>query len=261
MGMVSALDDAVGSVVSELKRQDMWDNTLLIFSTDNGGNIGEQGNNYPLRGGKFSFWEGGNRGVGFVHSESTSLLPKSVRGATYNGLMHVADWYATLCEAVGATLPKSSIDSLSQWHALRTPGASSPRDEIVHDAKINKHGKLWQGKLRTGKWNLYLGFPGKPNEWMHPNGTSDKGPQNCSKAACLFDLSVDPNEHQDVAKANADLVTNFTARLKEAGACPDSFCGLDNYKGKNSLCDAFNIYGCYGPWASRPGAEVASMVV
>lgn len=60
--MVAILDDNIKAVTDELKAKGMWENTLMIFSSDNGGpvNIEENAaNNYPLRGGKYSEFEGG----------------------------------------------------------------------------------------------------------------------------------------------------------------------------------------------------------
>ena len=63
--MTSYLDNDVGRVVSALKSLKFWDNTLVVFHADNGGEIMGAGicggNNWPLRGGKFSNWEGGIR--------------------------------------------------------------------------------------------------------------------------------------------------------------------------------------------------------
>ena len=49
-GMVLCLDEALGNITAKLQSNGMWDNTLLVFSADNGGEIGGAGNNYPLRG-------------------------------------------------------------------------------------------------------------------------------------------------------------------------------------------------------------------
>lgn len=70
--MVSALDESVRQIVTTLKRKGLYDNSIIIFTTDNGGAAGgldsSAGSNYPLRGAKNTLWEGGVRGVGFVHS-------------------------------------------------------------------------------------------------------------------------------------------------------------------------------------------------
>lgn len=252
MGMVSALDAAISAVVDSFKENGLWDDTLMIFSTDNGGNLGAGGNNYPLRGGKFTFWEGGNRGIGFLHSASEELLPERLRGSSYDGLFHVADWYATLCNMAGLAAPTSAIDSVSQWAALRGE-ASAPRTEIVHETVL-EGGNLSVGKLRSGKWNLYFGNPGeKANGWYHPNGTVEPGPKTCDTGkACLFDLEADVTEHTDVAAEHPDVVKELFAKLLAEAECPDGqgMCELDRYSGPNSACDAFDVYGAYGPWAS-----------
>lgn len=62
-----ALDAGVGAVVQALRRSGLYDNSVIIFSTDNGG-VGNGASNFPLRGAKEELYEGGVRGVGFVHS-------------------------------------------------------------------------------------------------------------------------------------------------------------------------------------------------
>ncbi|XP_067685533.1 arylsulfatase B-like isoform X2 [Haliotis asinina] len=66
-GMVSALDEAVGNITKTLTDSGLMDDTLILFTADNGGWITEHGNNYPLRGGKFTVYEGGTRAVAFLH--------------------------------------------------------------------------------------------------------------------------------------------------------------------------------------------------
>ena len=97
-GMLSALDDQLTDVIDGFKAKGIWDNTLMIFSTDNGGNLGGSGCNFPLRGGKYTFWHGGVRGNAFV---AGGLLPATMRGSHWAGAAHAADWYTTIAAMAG----------------------------------------------------------------------------------------------------------------------------------------------------------------
>ena len=70
LGMVTAMDDAIGNLTDVLKANEMFDNTIIIFISDNGGiaNLGGGASNYPLKRGKGSFYEGGVRTPAFVHA-------------------------------------------------------------------------------------------------------------------------------------------------------------------------------------------------
>lgn len=128
--MVSALDDQLTAVVDKFKEKGMWDNTILVFSTDNGGNLGGSGINYPLRGGKYTFWQGGVRGLGFV---AGGLVPQHLRGSTWEGSVHVADWYATFTALAGVDTSDSGllpVDGIDVSKALLS-GGPSPRQEVV----------------------------------------------------------------------------------------------------------------------------------
>merc|ERR1719454_1494604 len=98
--MVFYLDEAVGELVKALRGKGMWDNTLLVFVSDNGGPIYEPGaaNNHPLRGGKLSDWEGGVRTNAFL---SGGYVPPERRGSRFSGVISIADWYSTLSEIAG----------------------------------------------------------------------------------------------------------------------------------------------------------------
>ena len=77
----------------------LWEDTLMIVTTDNGGIPYSGGYNWPLRGHKGSLWEGGLRGVGFVHGK---MLQKT--GVKCKELLHVTDWYPTLLYLTGTLL-------------------------------------------------------------------------------------------------------------------------------------------------------------
>ena len=132
MAMVNFLDDMVGRVVAALKAKGMWDNLLLISTADastaqaalsphpaaltrhppiiplpnqpsqNGGPIYQSGaagaNNWPLRGGKMSNWNGGIRINAYA---SGGLVPAARRGTIEEGLFHGCDAYATFCALAG----------------------------------------------------------------------------------------------------------------------------------------------------------------
>ena len=115
-------------------------NTLISFSSDNGGPL-DHANNWPRRGGKHGFYEGGLRTEAFVWAgPATGLMPDSVRGTAFHGLMHVADWRATITMGI-VGLSSAQLDdggafateSVNQWAAIvGGGGVSPPRTELLH---------------------------------------------------------------------------------------------------------------------------------
>ena len=90
--MLALLDEGIKNVTEALKRGALWENTLIVFSADNGGINNGWGNNYPLRGHKHDPYEGGVRAVAFL---AGGFVPPTIRGTTSGAkLIHVADWYA-----------------------------------------------------------------------------------------------------------------------------------------------------------------------
>ncbi|CAH3181640.1 unnamed protein product, partial [Porites lobata] len=127
--MVENVDEAIGNITEAMKTAGLWDNTLLIVTTDNGGAPDDGGYNWPLRGEKGSLWEGGVRGVGFVHGK---MLQRT--GVTCNELFHVTDWYPTLLYLAGIEedSDSSALDGYNIWSAI-SEGAASERTEILHN--------------------------------------------------------------------------------------------------------------------------------
>ena len=123
------LDKHVGYVYDKLVEKDMMDNTYIIFMSDNGGCFYGGGKNGPLRGSKGSLFEGGIKVDSFIYSPKLKS-----GGTTYDGLMHVSDWFPTMLALAGITYtPDSehSLDGVNQvdgWLNVRTP-----RDTLLYN--------------------------------------------------------------------------------------------------------------------------------
>ena len=92
--MYTEMDSGIQTVIDALKDNNMWENTVLIFVSDNGGPL-DHCTNEPLRGGKHTFLEGGVRVMSFV---SGPLVPPARRGMRWSGMAASADWYKTITE-------------------------------------------------------------------------------------------------------------------------------------------------------------------
>ena len=117
-------DVLFGDIVNTLKKRNLWDNTLVIFCSDNGAGS-EYGDNTPLRGEKGTLWEGGVRVPAFI---SGGYLPTYLRGKVLDSYpVHVTDWYKTLLSAVGldVVVSKNEIDGEDVWDLLKTSYKSS----------------------------------------------------------------------------------------------------------------------------------------
>ena len=95
--MAALLDEGVGNVSRSLKQAGQWDKTLVIFVSDNGGPThgfeGTNSNNYPMRGGKNTLWEGGTRVVAAVRGAG---IDASLIGTVSLTPIHATDWMPTL---------------------------------------------------------------------------------------------------------------------------------------------------------------------
>eukprot|EP00934_Nitzschia_sp_Nitz4_P000146 Nitzschia sp. Nitz4//scaffold248_size28759//7765//8979//NITZ4_008106-RA/size28759-processed-gene-0.13-mRNA-1//1//CDS//3329543983//146//frame0 len=215
--MVTLLDDIVGEIVDELKTAGLWDETLLVFTSDNGGptKLEESGStNYDLRGGKYSDWEGGVRAAAFV---SGGFIPTARRGTTIYEPIHIADWYTTLTTLAGVTVLDMdtqdgkfpSIDSVNIWPLLVNETGTSPRQEIPlsHNSLIQGDYKLiWSDTVQQSGWTGST----------YPNASSDTSDifQNLTcKNGCLFNVADDRGEHFDLASKLPLQLRGMKSRL------------------------------------------------
>ena len=261
-GMTTCMDEGVLNVTKALEKYGLWDNTILIFSTDNGGFMNGGGRNWPLRGGKASLFEGGMRGVGFVHSP---LIKRT--GTVNSGLVHISDWFPTILALAGRNTTGLNLDGFDVWKSI-TDGEPSPRKELLHniDPLKRKHGSLLnisnfdnrvQAAIRVGNWKLITGnpVPGTPNpqksRWVAPPEDADiqsiRSPDPASKNIWLFDISSDPYEKTDLFETHQDIAVDMLNRLAEY----QSTAVTPTYPLLDPSCIPVSENEVWGPWLKQ----------
>ncbi|XP_065199150.1 arylsulfatase B-like [Sycon ciliatum] len=214
--MIAYLDDVMGNITEALVERGLWNNTLLLVSSDNGGPEypGGGANNYPLRGGKLTSWQGGVRVNAFV---SGGFIPSAMRGKKLEEYIALADWYATFCSLAGvdpaderaklAGLPP--VDGLDMWPMLSGANLTSPRTEIP----------LSPG-LISGDYKILVGNNGQAG-WtgpQYPNSTNPRGGIDakvaCGDDGCLFNIRTDPEERTNVAALQPAILKQLQERLQ-----------------------------------------------
>ncbi|XP_075245617.1 arylsulfatase J-like isoform X2 [Convolutriloba macropyga] len=153
VGAVWEMDVAVRNVYKSLQLRGVLNNTIIIFSTDNGGAPNgfqfNWGSNFPLRSAKGYFFEGGTRSVGFVWGE----VFKNRKGQVSMDLMHVTDWLPTLYEAAGGDVGKlGDIDGYSMMDFLTGKSKTSPRSEVL----INLNPLFNSKAIKVGQYKYLL---------------------------------------------------------------------------------------------------------
>ena len=98
--MMTCADEVALNVTTALKARGMWDDTLIVFSADNGGPQYWAANNYPFRGGKMNDFEGGVRVISFI-AGGKNVLDPSLVNKPVKEKVHFADWYSTLTSLAG----------------------------------------------------------------------------------------------------------------------------------------------------------------
>ncbi|XP_035210011.1 arylsulfatase B-like [Stegodyphus dumicola] len=215
-GMVTALDDAIGSLVSDMKRYGFWNNFLIVFISDNGGEVLSGGSNYPLRGAKMTLWEGGTRVPTFLYGD---ILQK--KGYVNNNLIHAVDWFPTLLAAAGGENKDDGMDGMNQWNSIST-GGPEVRNEFIYNIYDLEYKRA---AIRMGDYKLIIGYPGLPCDWL-PVSQQDEGielEQSCSKSNIselgiyLYNLRDDPLEQHNLAAKEKSVLRRMKHRLEQMG--------------------------------------------
>lgn len=208
-GMLTAADEGVGNVTEALKQTGLWDNTLIVFTTDNGGPTevcAVQGSsNYPLRGGKCTVWEGGTTGDGFLSGPYLQRL--RITQHRYKGLFHVVDWLPTLGEIAGGVYKSAAIDGVSQLKGLVS--GEKMRKEIFVGYGFDQ--KNWYGPaVRVHHWKLIEGSGGPDNRTT----TGESKRQLVTGTYQLYNLQLDKEEQNNVASEFPEVVQELRELLE-----------------------------------------------
>ena len=276
--MAAYLDEAVGNVTRALAAAGLEESTLIFIVSDNGGpthgNEGTWSDNFPLRGGKNTLWEGGTRVLAAVKG------PGIAPGTTLEAPVHATDWLPSLVSmatggqdfrsfAPPGEPPYEEGDGLDVWATIT--GGAPQRDWILLEAHNNGgqggrvHGDAlieWRGAAGVLKYVL-LG-PEAPREedgWWPPDGQDPEktpytvrcswqggGPRTgnasvptlCASAPCLFNLTADPCEYHDIAAQFPSIVASMAARLAGYRTVPPLV-------GKGCMPQIIDIQGTQGP--------------
>jgi arylsulfatase A len=211
---IHELDWSVGEVLAALERLKLAENTLLIFSSDNGAVDGSgkrvdhpdiRGHriNGPLRGKKTEVYEGGHR-VPFV-----VRWPGRVRPASQSSqLLALTDLLATFADLTRRPLPKGAgEDSFSFLPVLLGAGeASSRRTNLVNDSMMGLYA------LREGRWKLILGQGGGGH---YPKEAELPAADSSEPAGQLYDLQEDIGESQNLYSKRPEIVERLTNLLRQ----------------------------------------------
>jgi arylsulfatase A len=211
--VIMELDWSVGQIVDALARNHLDEQTLLIFTSDNGpwlsyGN--HAGSAKPLREGKGTSWEGGTR-VPFIARWPGKISRKSV---CKEPAMTI-DILPTIASLVNAKLPEHKIDGLNIWPLFTGKrNAKNP-----HDAYFFYYEQNDLQAVRSGEWKLIL--PHTYRTLASGPGGADGKParyQNVKAGMELYNLQKDPSETHDLAKANPSVVTRLRDLADKARA-------------------------------------------
>lgn len=201
--VMEEIDWSVGEIVKKLKEQNLYENTIIIYTSDNGpwliygDHAGSAGN---LREGKFTTFEGGQREPCIIN------WPRKIpKGIILNEMFSSMDFLATIAAISGAKLSANKIDGknvLPLWE--NSTGAENPHEALYFYAEYELQAVRWKN------WKLH--FPHKYDSVKVPgrNGKQGTGIEKNIELS-LFNLSDDPGEKNNLARKHPEIVEKLTA--------------------------------------------------
>jgi arylsulfatase A-like enzyme len=190
VAFVEHLDDRIGRVLAALKEDGLEENTMVVFTSDNGGSLPHAQNNEPWRGGKQEHYDGGLR-VPFMVRWPAQIKPGS--RSDYAGLNF--DLFPTFLELAGAK-PAADLDAISLVPVLKGGTITTPRDLyfVRREGGVTYGGKSYEAIIR-GDWKLMQNDPFSPRE--------------------LYHLKTDPQERTNLAATNKKMFNELATALRE----------------------------------------------
>jgi len=199
--MIRALDRSVGRVLNALQENGLDENTLVMFTSDNGGAgyIALPEINQPFRGWKITFFEGG------IHVPYLMRWPaKIAAGSRFEKPVHHFDIFATAAAAAGASVPADRpMDGVDLLPFVTHSTVEGEGDRVAKARNADPHDRLF---WRSGHYQVVIAEGWKLQRTSRP----DK--------VWLFHLDIDPTEQNNVADQNPDRVQEMMAMLDEHNA-------------------------------------------
>ena len=204
--VIMEIDWSVGQILATLKEQNIDENTIVIFTSDNGPwlNYGEHsGSALPLREGKGTALEGGQREPCIIR------YPNKIKaGRNIETPMMSIDILPTLSQMTNAPLPHLDIDGKNIWEIWTGDSSTSPHEAYFYYYHVNElHG------IRYGNWKMY--YPHKYRTLNGREGGKDGHPvdydYNTIQEIELYNLSNDIGETNNVAKAHPEVIEKISA--------------------------------------------------
>jgi arylsulfatase A-like enzyme len=192
---IEEIDWSTGEILKALKDTGVDENTLVLFTSDNGSQ--QKGSNYPLRGRKGQTWEGGQR-VPCV-ARWPGKIPE---GSESSEIVSTLDLLPTFAKLAGVPLPEKTIDGHDASDILLVEKGAKSKHEAFYYYQMDQ-----LQCVRSGKWKLHLALESKKRNWGKPEG---KIPRQ------LYDLENDVGESTDVSSDHPEVVKRLLVLAAKA---------------------------------------------
>lgn len=175
-GMISNIDENMGKLDIFLEKNQLFDNTIMVFMTDNGGTAGSRVYNAGMRGRKASLYEGGHRVPLFIRWPGGDMKPVDI-----DDLTQIQDLFPTLVDLCGLECTVSCFDGISLEEKMRKQSAELPDRILVMQNARAPEARKYDATVMWNKWRLV-------------------------KYEELYHIGEDPQQQKNVADKHPDLV-------------------------------------------------------